>query len=474
MAYRDLRQFLDLLEKDGQLCRVSAEVDPKYEIGAVCDRSFNDFGQDKNPALLFEKVKGFSNPVAVSVLASPSRVAAAIGCGEKDFHREWIRRSASGIEPVIVKDGPCKENIITGDAVNLYDLPVPTWNGRDGGPFITFACQISKDPETGIRNVAMYRSQVFDRQRLGIFAAPFRHLNIQFSRAHARKQAFPVALAIGLDPAIPLAAVAPFPFGADELALAGSLRGAPVELVRCETIPLEAPAHSEWVLEGEIEPDTKLREGPFGEALGYYGEAQPREVIRVRAITHRNNAIYQGSHVRKPPNEQSTLFSVVEAEVVRQCPLPGLLDFHLTVGGGKILTGVASIRKSYEAHARTMAMGILGSSAGQKIKTIIVVDDDIDIRNETDVQWAVATRCDYQRGIQLLDNLQGNPLDPSMPEESRVSGSNLMSKMIVDATRPLKGVFPTVIQPDPETARNVAQRWQEYGICPIAGDGKHE
>ncbi len=464
MPYRDLREFLDVLDKDRQLCRVKELTDPKFEIGAICDKVFREYGQNANPALVFENLKGHSSVLAVNVLSNPKRVARAIECSEHEFNGEWIRRSSSTIEPVMVRDGPCQEVIQKGKDVDLGNLPVPVWNRDDGGPFITFTCQITNDPESGVRNVGMYRSQVFDRSTLGIYAAPFRHLSMQARKAHAANRSFPVALAIGLDPVIPLAAVAPFPFGVDELGVAGALRGAPVEIVKCLTVPLEVPANAEWIIEGEIAPERQLREGPFGEALGYYGEAQDRPVIKVTAISHRKDPIYQASHMRRPPNEQSALFAVIEAEVIRQCPLAGLADFHLTIGGARLLVGVASIRKSYEAQPNTIALGVLGSAAGQKIKVVIVVDDDIDIRNPTDVEWAVATRCELGQGLQVLGNLQGNPLDPTMPETARVTGSNLMQKLIVDATKPVSRPFPKVISPHPDAVARVNLNWEKYGI----------
>ncbi|MCH7477843.1 MAG: UbiD family decarboxylase [SAR324 cluster bacterium] len=300
MPYRDLRAFLERLEREGEVLRVEEEVDLMYEVGAVCRLALDRGGVEKNRALYFSRPKGHTHPLVVNLLSTRKRYCLALECNPDEVHREWIRRTEKPIEPRIVKEGPCKEVVHVGEEANLFQLPIPFWNELDGGRYITFHSHISKDPETGVRNAGMYRAMVHDERTLGILAAPYRHIRHHFEKAHASGKSLPVAIVIGMDPSIYAATVATFPFGVDELAMAGALRGEPVEMVPCETIPLEVPATAEIVIEGEIPPGVLRDEGPFGEFTGYYGDRAPRPVIQVKAITHRKDFIFEGSYEGLP------------------------------------------------------------------------------------------------------------------------------------------------------------------------------
>ncbi len=463
MPYKDLREFIRRLEEDDEVSRVKIEVDLNYEVGAICSKVMDMGGVGGSKALIFEKPKGYIIPLAVNLLSTRKRYCMAIDTNPEELDQEWAERTKNPLPPVMVEHGPCKENIFLGDEVDLFKLPIPIWNGKDGGPYITLPHHISRDPETGERNVAVYRAQVHDKTTIGIWANPSRHINIQWRKAHSKGESFPVAIAIGLDPSITLAATAAFLQGFDELAMAGALRGAPVELVKCETIPLEVPAAAEWVLEGVIRPNALKREGPFGEAAGYYGESYDREFIEVKAITHRNNPIHQACYVRRPPCETSILATPREAEIIRQCPLPGLVRFQHLEAASEVV-GVASIKKTFDGQGKMMGMAILGTPAAMVIKILIVVDEDIDPSNLDDVIWAVSTRFQPDLDLEVLKDVPSYPLDPSMPMESKRSGSNLASKMLIDATKPVRHLFAEAVAPQKEAMYRVNREWAKYGI----------
>ncbi len=465
MPYADLREFIDRVEREGELARVKAEVDLNYEVGAICHRNY-DFGADNNSkALVFEKPKGYDTPLVVNLLGTYRRYAMAIDTTPENFTKTWKEKTANPIAPVMVKTGPCKENIHIGEEVNLFDLPIPIWNEKDGGPFITLPHQITKDPETGQSNLGMYRAQLHDKRILGIRAWSFRHINVQWRKAHSRGESLPVAVVVGVDPAITLASIGSFPYGVDELAMAGALRGKAIEMVRCETIPLAVPASAEWVLEGEVRPNSRRKEGPFGEAAGYYGGPADLEFIDIKAITHRNNPIHNAAYLRKPPSEEVTLRHCWEAEAFSQCShLQGLLKLNFPQGGCNGLIAIASIKKTFDGQGKMVGMGILGEQAGRSVKIVIVVDDDIDPFNMTEVLWAMATRFQPEQDADIIKVVSGFAMDPSIPMHSQESGTNLVSKMIIDATKPIRETFAEVISPKKDVLEKVKKEWAKYGI----------
>jgi UbiD family decarboxylase len=325
------------------------------------------------------------------------------------------------------------------------------------------SCHVTKDPVTKVRNVGMYRNQVHDRQTLGILAAPYTHLNLQ--RSKAPNEPFPVALVLGPDPTLVMTAPAPIPYGVDEMAIAGALRGKPVEMVACKTIPLEVPSTAEIVIEGEIHPSELREEGPFGEFTGHYGgHKAPRAVSQVKAITHRDNPILQATYEGTQPNESGYLTAVPrEAEIIRQVALPGLKAVNVTVPAGGALHAVVAVEKPYEGFGKYVGLAVLGSVAGRYIKQVIIVDADIDPFDPIQVEWAVATRVQANRDIEILKQLTGIILDPSLPKEEQRSTSRT-SKMIIDATRYDAKNFPPICMPSSEIMAQVEQDWSRYGI----------
>lgn len=464
MPYRDLREFLKRLEKEGEVLKIEPEVDPKYEVGAVCRLALDRGGQEHNKALYFSRLKGSSYPLVVNLLATRKRFCLALECDPAEVHQEWIRRTQKPIPPQLVETGPCREVVRVGKDVNLFELPIPWWNNLDGGHYITFPCYISKDPETGVRNAGMYRTMVHDEKTVGILAGPYRHVRHHFEKAHAQGKPLPVAIVIGLDPSIYIATVAPFPFGVDELAMAGALRGEPIPMVPCETIPLEVPASAEVVIEGEIPPALTREEGPFGEFTGYYGDRALRPIIQVKAITHRKDLIFQESYEGLPHHETCVVSGISnEAELLRQIPLPGIQKVHFTSGGGGYLHAVVSVKKAYDGYGKMVGLSALGTTAGRTVKIVTVVDDDIDPSDMAQVDWAVTTRARVDRDIEIIKDVSANVLDPTMTaHEKRVS--SMSDKMIIDATKPILEPLQPECRPDTQVMERVLRNSAKYGL----------
>ena len=459
---QDLRGFLQLLEDEGELARIASPVALNQEIGAVCLRNLRTSG----PGLLFERPGGKDVSLAVDLLASRRRYALALGVEPEQLAAEWNRRTKDLLPPVLVENGMCQQNVSMGDRVDLTELPVPIWNALDGGPYLTLGCHISKDSDSQVRNVGIYRNQIHDRNTLGILVEPYGHLRHQWSKRP--NEPFPVAIVLGADPVVPMAAVAPVPYGRDELAVAGALRGKPIEIVRCLTVPLEVPAAAEIVIEGEILLNDLREEGPFGEFTGYYGgHRAARPIVRVKAITRRDRPILHAVYEGTPPSGSAIIVAVPrEAELLRQISLPGVKRAHMTRGGGGALHAVLSVDKPYEGFGKYVGLAVLGTTAGRSIKQVTIVDDDIDPADPIQVEWAIATRVQPHRDIEILSELPGIILDPSLPRgEQRPP---LTSKMIIDATRYDAKDFAPVCLPSAEAMVKVERDWSRYGIS-LAG-----
>lgn len=455
MPFADLRDFLDYLESEDELADVTGTVDPSFELAAICREMLDRRG----PALRFTSVAGHDVPVIANLFATRRRFAAAIGAAEADLHDVWRHHAATPIDPVIVDSGPSQEVIIRGDEIDLTALPVPTWNELDGGPYISLGVQISKDPENGTRNAATYRLQLHDRNTMGMLYGPYRHLAMQ--QAKRPGEEFPLVIALGLDPATHIAAAAPLPKGVDELGLAGSLRRKPVELVACQTIPLEAPANAEIILECVILPDMLRDEGPYGEFTGFYGDRGPRPVVRVDCITMRRNPLFLAAYQGRPPQDSTLMQSIpAEAEILRSVSLSGLRDISITEAGCGAFTAVVSTEKQCEGYGKMMGLAVLGTWGGRYIKQLTVVTPDIDVRDHEQVEWAVATRVQPHRDVEIIEGLVGIILDPSLPDVEQRTGHSRTSKMLIDATgygteRPR----PVACMPPLDTMDRVRERW---------------
>jgi UbiD family decarboxylase len=467
MPFEGLREFIDLLEKEGELARVKIPVDLNQELGAICVKSLKAYG----PALLFEKPGGKDIPTVFNLLATRRRYALAMECKQEEIHEVWNRRANNPLPPVLVESGICQEQVWLGDEADLTKLVAPILNERDGGPYLTLSCHITKDPTTGERNVGVYRNMVHDNHTLGLLSGPYTHIMLQHRQAP--DEPFPVAIAMGADPRVVMAACSPFPFDSDELAMAGALRGKPIEMVKCKTVPLEVPADAEIVIEGEVRPAEKREEGPFGEFTGHYGGPRlPRATIHITAITHRKNFIQHLAYQGAPPHETDVLTAIgKESEILRAIKLPGIRGVHLPEGGCGVFHAVISVEKLYEGYGKMVGMAVLGSPSGRHIKHVTVVDHDVDPTDSLAVEWAVATRVQAHRDVEILREVTGIFLDPSLPPEEQ-AGPARCSKMIIDATRYNSKSFPAVCQPEAEARAKVERDWDRYGITLSVPGGK--
>ncbi len=487
MTYKDLRDFIRQLEKLGELKRVTAEVDPHLEMTEICDRTLRRHG----PALLFENPKGHDIPVLGNLFGTPHRVALGMGEESVEALREvgrllaylkepdppkgirdaWdklpVLRQVMNMSPKVLGRAPCQEVVVEGEEVDLGRIPIQTcWPG-DAAPLITWALVVTKGPRKARQNLGIYRQQVIGRNKVIMRWLSHRGGALDFrdwQQAHPGKP-FPVAVALGADPATILGAVTPVPDTLSEYAFAALLRGAKTEVTQCKGLDLQVPAHAEFILEGHIAPDEEAPEGPFGDHTGYYNEVDTFPVFTIERITHRRQPIYHSTYTGRPPDEPAVL-GVALNEVfipILQKQFPEIHDFYLPPEGCSYRLACISIRKQYPGHAKRIMFG-LWSFLRQFMYTkfIIVTDDDVDIRNWQDVIWAMTTRMDPVRDTTLVENTPIDYLDFASP----VSG--LGGKMGFDATNKWPGETQREWGRPIAMSREIIQRvdalWDELGI----------
>jgi UbiD family decarboxylase len=471
MAYKDLREYMAALEEKGKLKRVTKEVDKDWEIAAVCRQLFKKISPYKRPAVVFENVKGFKIPVTAGVLGASKEIY-ALGLetdSVEGINRKWDHALEHPIPPRMVKTGPCKENILHGDQVDILKLPVPIWTvGEDPGPFFTSPYVITKDPDTGIRNVGTYRMQVKGPAKTGFLIGVRQDAAWHLRKNDQQNKPTPVAVVLGSDPSIGYVSVSKMSDALDEFAVAGGLRGEPVDLVPCETIPLEVPATAEIVLEGEIPPNALEHEGPFGEYTGYMGPAGNQPFFNIKCMTFRNNPIYQAFISQMPPSESSCIRGVgrewpLFKHLKHTLRLP-IKDLRLKEAGGSGAYLVVSMDKQFEGQVRQLMYGVWSMRTGFG-KFTVVVDDDIDVHDDFAIDWAMSWRVRPDRDVYIERDVQAVGLDPSQAPPSvpqHHPSRQVASRIAIDATR--KHDYPAVSLPPQEHLDIVAGRWQEYGI----------
>ncbi len=420
---QDLRSFLDLLKRtrpaDFQI--VSRPVDPAYEITALVAKLEKE-GR-KRPVLLFENVKGTSFPVLTNLHASRSRLAAAINAAPEAMLPAYLRAMERPLAPRVVATGPVKEVVRRGGDVDLGALPQIVHHDRDAGPYITAAISFAKDPVSGTWNCAYNRLMIQGRDRSSIHLTLGKHLWEFYKIAEARGEPLPVAFAIGVHPAIALGALAIGSIDEDERAIMGALLSEPLELVQCETSDVLVPAHAELVLEGEILPVGRVAEGPFGEFTGYSLGERQREIVRYTAITHRRDAMFQDITVA---HLDHMLLSTIPMEANLYRAVRAMVPSVKTVRVPGPFTCYVSIEQRLVGQAKNAIMAVFG--ADLYMKRVVVVDHDVDVFNDRQVNWALATRCQPDRDITIITNARGSDLDPSTREDGYTA------KWGVDAT----------------------------------------
>ncbi len=487
MHHSDLRSFMTFLEQRGELKRISAEVDCHLEITEICDRVLRGGG----PALLFENVKGHTIPVLANLFGTTARVALAMGRESIDQLRDvgkllaylkepeppasfkalWAQRDT--FKQVLnmpvddVKNAPCQAVVLEGDNVDLAALPIQTCWPNDVGPLITWPLVVTRGPQKKRQNLGIYRMQVLGKNRAIMRWLPQRGGALDFrdwQRAHPGAN-FPVAVALGADPATTLGAVTPVPDTLSEYAFAGLLRGQKTRVTTCIGNDLQVPATAEFILEGYIAPDDEADEGPFGDHTGYYNEVERFPVMTIERITHRDAPIYHSTYTGRPPDEPSVLGLALNEVFIPllQKQFPEIVDFYLPPEGCSYRVAVVTIHKQYPGHAKRVMMGVWSFLRQfMYTKFVIVTDADIDARNWQDVVWALTTRMDPARDTVIIDNTPIDYLDFASP----VSG--LGSKMGLDATHkwPAETTreWGRPIEMDPEVRARVNRMWTQLGL----------
>jgi 2,5-furandicarboxylate decarboxylase 1 len=435
---RNFRELVDFLEDRGDLVRVKREVDPVFEVSGVAKKL------DPGPAILFENIKGHDMPMVIGTDGDRRRIASSFGVPTLELAEHYANAVANPIPAVVVDDGPVKEVIKTEDIDLMQEMPILTHYELDGGPYLTTGVVVAEDPERGIRNLSYHRLQVTGPDELRALIVP-RHLREMVKIAESEDRPVPVAIVLGLDSAQRLAAAtwgSAIPLGFDELSIAGAIKGRPEEIVRCETVPVHVPAHAEIVIEAEILPHVRKPEGPFAEFTGNYGPIGDREVFKVKAITRRSEPITQGM-VAFTSEHHNLLGLPYEPVVLRT--LRGVLPYtqavHITAGGCGKFHCIVRLEKKHEGDGKDAILAAL--HAVRDIKQVVVVDDDVDLFDPKDVEWAIATRFRADQDLVVITGAKGNELDPS------TQGTAITSKMGMDATKPLgeQGRFEKVRVP---------------------------
>jgi 4-hydroxy-3-polyprenylbenzoate decarboxylase len=476
VSFKDLNEFIALLERERMLARISDPVSPDLEIAAVTDRVSKSPGG--GPALLFENPTGYNMPVAINLFGSYKRMCLALGVNTLDELAQQMEEITTpkiptgifdavkllpmvnrlkDVLPKTVKDGPCQE-VVRRDGT-LDEIPILKCWPEDGGRYITLPMVFTKDPETGMRNVGTYRMQVFDGRSTGMHWQRHKGGAQHYRVAEKLGKRLPVAVALGPDPVLAFSATAPMPEGLDELMLAGYLRRERVELVKCVTQDLEVPANSQIVLEGYVEPGERRREGPFGDHTGFYSHPDDYPIFHITCITHQKKPTYLTTVVGIPPMEDYYMGKATERiflPLIRKT-LPEIVDMNFPAAGIFHNIVIISIDKRYPGHARKIMNAVWGLGQLMFSKTVIVVDKEVDVHNEQEVAWIVGTHYDPERDVQFMKG----PVD-DLEDASELPAYG--TKMGIDATRkwPSEGVtrtFPKKVSTTEAATRKAEELW---------------
>lgn len=495
--YDGLSAFVDTLEREGELVRIAREVDPYLEIAEIADRTMKAGG----PALLFERPKppggtraeGPRFPLLINAFGSRRRMSLALGVEDLEEHARAIAELVHSKAPGSARElaemarklpalshavprkasrAPCQEIVLEGDAVDLEALPVMTTWPNDGGPFFTLPNVITRDPDTGARNIGMYRMQRIDRRTTAMHWQIHKTGARHFRRAKELGERLEVAVAFGGDPALTYAATAPLPDGIDEWMFAGFLRGRSVEHVRCKTVDLEVPACADFVLEGYVDPSEPLfDEGPFGDHTGYYTPIDAFPRFHVTCVTHRKGAIYPSTLVGPPPMEDAWLGKATERLFLPllRMMFPEVVDMNLPIEGAFHNLAIVSIKKQYPFHATRVAHGLWGAGQMSFTKVVCVVDEDVDVQNTAEVAWRLLANLDPKRDVSMVDG----PVDQL---DHGASQALWGGKMAIDGTKkwPEEGYkrdWPEVCTQSDAVKARVDAIWSELGI-PLGGGAR--
>lgn len=440
---KDLRGFLQELESDApdQIVRVTREVDPHFEVTGILAKLERE---RKFPVVIFEQVKGSTLPVVTNVHADARRLFRAIGLKNgtlPDFIREYGAREDRLVEPVIVPEGPVQEVVLRGKDIDVTRLPILTYHEKDAGRYVTAGFGIMRDPDSGVRNAGIYRLMIHGPDSFGIQLSETAHGHYIWQAHERRNKPTPVAFAIGHHPAFYIGCLSFTSLETDEFAVAGSIMGEPLPLVRCKTLDLEVPAYAEIVLECEILPHVRKKEAPFGEYPGTYGPQRDNPVVQVKAITMRRDPLYQSSFVGHADN--LLLSGIIRCTTIMKAvklASPKVRAVHMPPAGRCRFMCYVAIEKIIEGEPKNAAMAAF--AVDPFLKYVVVVDEDVNILNDEEVLHAIATRVRADTDIFMVTHAKGSPLDPASYDPAR--GVHLVTKMGIDATR--KANYPEEIR----------------------------
>ena len=465
---KDMRDFIEQAEAEGMLHRIKAEVDWDLELSHIA--KINE--EKKGPALLFENIKGYSSPVITSVCTTSQRLALIMGMPRDstlvDIMKEWVDKHDNQIPPEYVKDAPCKENIMKGDDVDLFKFPAPKFYPLDGGRFFgTAHFVLTEDPESGWVNLGTYRLQLLDKNHLGTQFIKGKHSDLMLKKYQAMKKPMPVCAIVGCDPLLFLMGAARLSAFESEYDFAGSIRGRGIEVIKAETNDLPVPATAEIVVEGEVDADKFMEEGPFGEYTGYYSGVgtDPRNFIDVKCVTYRDNPIFWGTTVGRAVTDTHMTMALTYGATLWQqlvaMKIPGIRSVYCPPEGSGRFLAIISVKQMYPGHADQVLTAAISTEMGAYgLKTVIVVDEDIDPWDMPRVLYALSFRFQPNRS-QVIKRGRSTPLDPSLPLNAR----EITGRLLLDATIPYDWKEkPIPIELDKKTVDRVMSRWQEFGF----------
>jgi 4-hydroxy-3-polyprenylbenzoate decarboxylase len=463
-----MRDFIERAEAEGMLHRITKEVDWNLELSHIA--KINE--EKQGPALLFEHVKDYDSPVITSVCTTTQRLALIMGqpldSTLVDLMQVWVERNQQKIPPKWVDTGPCKENMMMGDEVDLFKFPAPKFYPRDGGRYFgTAHFVVTKDPDSDWVNIGTYRLQLLEKNILGTMFIKGKHSDIMLKKYQAMGKPMPVAVVVGCDPLLFLMGAARVSAFESEYELAGSIRGEPIEVVKGETVDLPVPATAEIVVEGEVDPDAFKEEGPFGEYTSYYSGVgtNPRNYIDVKCITHRTNPIFWSTTVGRAVTDTHMTMALTYGATLWQqlaaMKIPGIQAIYCPPEGAGRMLAIISVKQMYPGHADQVLTAAISTEMGAYgLKTVIVVDDDIDPWDMPRVLYALSFRFQPNRS-QVIKRGRSTPLDPSVPIDER----GMTGRLLLDATIPYDWKEkPIPIELDPDVVEKVQARWSEFGL----------
>jgi UbiD family decarboxylase len=459
MPGQDLRSFVAAYGAafPDEVIRITEPVGLQYDVMAVV---LEYERRRRYPIVLFEQIRGHDMPIVANVVASRRALGFALGVPESGLAREYARRLKEGVKPVVVPEAPFRRHVLTGPAVDLGRLPIPTYFPGDAGAYLTAGMLVARDPETGVETEGYHRFQVKGRDRLGVSLHSRRRMFEYQRRAEARGQPLPCAIALGLHPLVSMGSLAYPPPDVGKFEVVGGLFGEPLEVAPCATVDVQVPAAAEIVIEGEILPGTREPEGPFGEFTGYFSRRSTEHVFVARALAHRDRPWFQSIGSGRAGDHITTLGLVREAEILNAVArvVPNVTAVHVPLSGTSSFTAYVAIRQSRPGEAKHVIPIVLG--VDHYVKLVIVVDDDIDVFDESEVLWAVATRMQADRDLVVIAGSLGALLDPSADERG------ITAKLGIDATRPFGTSFPEKLVMDPARAawaRTLVERLGGHG-----------